>query len=604
VAGDWVVVVLLAIAGVLLLSNLGNGYLWQDEAETAVLARNTLRFGYPRSFDGRSYIDIPSHGYGPGEAWVYNPWLPFYLLAGVFAVAGESTEVARLPFTVFGLISIYLTWRLVSFLTDERRVQRLSVALLTFSVPFLLHMRQCRYYAMTTALLLGVILAYLRFLREPSSTRAVTLSLLLVLLFHTNFGTFIPACAALILHDAVWGTRFARQQLWVAGTIVAVLTLPWALGFYRSAFVGAISLERIGDHLEYYVRVTNKYLVPLACMAVTSGLWWLVSRSRKGGGVPHRSSVESGRVPSQQTRWFLILTVGAQALFLLIPDQRHMRYLIPALPLLVIGEAWWLTGWLARSRVIGVVLISLALFTNVLQSVRLRVPLTGFIYELTHQYTGPMEGIVSYLREHGRPDQTVKIPYDDRTLMFYTGMKVERPSEFLQESYPDWVIIRRDWIPGEFFTSEYFHQIEAGYERIELDAPDILWQNREDPGSHHFRTVRDAPPVAIYKKRQAHGGGGAPWFDPSTRTPASLDSARDRLAGDLAQDVAPKGRNEEGALGPSTSLRAHPERSRGTGMPGGLHSLALAHHNPERVPRVEGSEGEPSGFPSGLTQVA
>jgi predicted glycosyltransferase len=30
-------------------------------------------------------------------------------------------------------------------------------------------------------------------------------------------------------------------------------------------------------------------------------------------------------------------------------------------------------------------------------------------------------------------------------------------------------------------------------------------------------------------------------------------------------------------------------------------SLALAHHDPERVPRVEGSEGEPSGFPSGLT---
>ena len=44
---DWGVVCLLILAGLLLLSNLGNGYLWQDEAETALLARHTLEFGYP-----------------------------------------------------------------------------------------------------------------------------------------------------------------------------------------------------------------------------------------------------------------------------------------------------------------------------------------------------------------------------------------------------------------------------------------------------------------------------------------------------------------------------------------------------------------------------
>jgi hypothetical protein len=112
-----------------------------------------------------------------------------------------------------------------------------------------------------------------------------------------------------------------------------------------------------------------------------------------------------------------------------------------------------------------------------------------------------MEGIVAYLREHADSDDTAKIPYDDRTLMFYTSLRVEQPARFLRESYPEWLIIRRDWIPSEFFQSDYFRRVEATYDRIELDAPDILWQNREDPGSHHFRTVEDAPRVVIYRKR-------------------------------------------------------------------------------------------------------
>jgi len=141
---DWLIGLLLAAAAVLLLSNLDNGYLWQDEAETALVARNTLTFGYPRGTDGRNAIDIAPFGYGPGDAWIYNPWLPFYLLAGVFALAGQSTWSARLPFALLGWLSVFLTWRLVRRATPDRWVQRLTVALLTCSVPFLLHMRLCR----------------------------------------------------------------------------------------------------------------------------------------------------------------------------------------------------------------------------------------------------------------------------------------------------------------------------------------------------------------------------------------------------------------------------------------------------------------------------
>ena len=498
---DWVVVGLLLAASVLLLSNLGNGYLWQDEAETAVLARTTRQYGYPRAFDGRSYLEIPAaYGHGPGEAWIYSPWLPFYLLAGVFAVMGESTAVARLPFALCGLLTLYLTWRLAAQMTRDRLVHRLSVAILTCSVPFLLHMRQCRYYALTTALVVGVCLAYLAWLRRPSARSCAWLIGALVAFFHTNFGSYVPLVIGLGLHCS-FQRRSApvpwAQVAWLAG-IVGVLTVPWAMFFYRGAFIGALSVGRMFHHLEFYVRVINKYLVPLAFIggaALVIALLRLVWPKLR---MPQRSVLAQASL--------LALVIVAQAAFLLIPDQRQMRYLIPVVPLMAILEAWWLVQQVRWHRVVGWMIVGLVLFTNALQAPRVQIPLTQLVYELTHPYIGPMEGIVGYLRAHARPGETVKIPYDDRTLMFYTNLVIERPSEFTQESEPDWVILRRDWMPEGFLESPYFRRIAASYERIELPVPDVLWQNREDPGSHHFATVQDAPHVVIYRKRLVEQG--------------------------------------------------------------------------------------------------
>ena len=505
---DWVIVGLLALGACLLLTNLQSGYLWEDEAETALLARQTLAVGYPKATDGRNAIEITTHGYGPGDSWVYNPWLPFYVLAGVFALFGESTRIARLPFALCGLLSLYLTWRLARRVTPDVRVQRLSVALVTCSVPFLLHMRQCRYYAPTTALLLGVCLAYLAFLESPSRRRAIGLGVLLALLFHTNFGAFIPTCGALLLHQAWQVKAAARRWLGECGLVALALTAPWAVFFYRSAFIGTVSWHRIAQHLQYYIRVTNKYLAPIALMAAVSVGWRLIRLARRRrDAAPQPSSPHPWRSLTRSTQGFFAIMVAAQLVFLLIPDQRHLRYLMPMLPLFAIGEACWLIGWVARHRVVGAVLIALALLTTTLHTPHHpQAPLIDFAGELTHHYTGPMEGIVGYLEAHAQPEEVVKIPYDDRTLMFYTRMRVERPSQFLDATGADWVVLRRDWTPDHFPTSPLAEQLDRDYDRIELDAPDIRWQNREDPGSHHYRTVRDAPRIVLYHKRTLRHG--------------------------------------------------------------------------------------------------
>ena len=49
---------ILGLAALLLLWGLGNSYLWQDEAATAVLAQRTLRYGRPLAYDGVNLITI------------------------------------------------------------------------------------------------------------------------------------------------------------------------------------------------------------------------------------------------------------------------------------------------------------------------------------------------------------------------------------------------------------------------------------------------------------------------------------------------------------------------------------------------------------------
>lgn len=493
VSADPVIGLLLALAAVCLFTRLNNGVLWQDEAETAVLAQRVLKHGYPRAMDSRGQIEIPSaYSYGPRSSWVYSPWGQFYFLAFFFALFGESTLVARFPFAVLGWFSIWLAWRFAHASAAKLSVQRLTVVGLSLSVPFLIAMRQCRYYAMATVVFLAIGWVWLCFCRKPTFRHSIGLGLLMGLLFHVNFGTFIPTAGALLIL-ALWQRPAGWQaHALVAAALTLFLILPWALIYCQPGdFIGEPSLLRTAKHLEYYIRVINKYLLPIA--AVVASVGWVRWCSRRSFGLKDELS---------KTAWrFIAVMSVVHMLFLLVPDQRHLRYLIPLVPLFVLLQAVWLSRCLALHRLAGAVLAVLALGTGFLHSGKPRILLADFAYELTHRYRGPMDGVVEYLQSNSRQGQTVKIPYDDRTVLFYTGLTIELPSRFAEETFPDWIVIRRDWLPAGFFGSAYFQKIEVRYERIVLNAPDVRWQGREDPGTHPFRTAKGAPAVVLYRKR-------------------------------------------------------------------------------------------------------
>jgi len=136
--------------------------------------------------------------------------------------------------------------------------------------------------------------------------------------------------------------------------------------------------------------------------------------------------------------------------------------------------------------------------------VRCRSLIWEYLGELTTPYRGPMDGIVELLQREGKAGQSVKTSYEELSLIFYLPeMAVEplrRTKDFAQETFPDWIVLRRDWLPGGFLESPYYQKIQQRYRQILLDAPDIPWQNRPDPGYHRFRTDSNAPPVVVFRR--------------------------------------------------------------------------------------------------------
>ena len=483
----------LLIGAVFLVMRLGQPTLWQDEAETAMLARNLLRFGYPRAFDGFNLVWDPQ-GYGPNYAWIYHPWGSFYLAALSFKLFGVSTLAARWPFAALGLVAVALTYLLARQASGRVAVARWAVVSLLACVPFLLHMRQCRYYAPSAAFGLLWLLAYRRWV----TGRAWSLPFLIAsgaILFHMNHGVALPFMAATAVD---WWIAYRRNTPWPEVLTVAcgigVLTVPWLwyLESWRHASASG-SWHHLRQHAEFYVRMTNKYIVPMAGWGLVVG-WRRWRRGRwlwNTGEEPlHRDVLRLG-----------VLVLCVTMAFVLLPEQRHFRYLVPLVPLWLIAQAILLDDWIRYRRWQGWALAMVILGTTILSGARWQMPLWDFVYELTHDYHGPNEAIITYLHAQARAGERVKTPYDERVLMFYTPLTVERADLFLQPSEPEWIVPRQAWLPADFWQRPYGRRIRAAYDAIPLVAVDLVWDNRPDPNEHHFRTVTDGPPVVIYHRR-------------------------------------------------------------------------------------------------------
>jgi len=221
----WPFAIVAVVGAVLIFTNLGSDYLWEDEGDTAALASNILKFGVPKAWDGGAFLDS-DHGARLNRdlVMVTHPWIQYYLSAASFLVFGENTFAARIPFAIAGWMSILFVYLFVWRLFGNRLTAFSAAALLVFSVQFLLYAKQCRYCALNMLL---VVWLFWTFFKMNSARDCVLFILASVFLFHTHPYGIAPVVALGAL--SLIYRPFATQRRWIlfATPAIALLTLPW-----------------------------------------------------------------------------------------------------------------------------------------------------------------------------------------------------------------------------------------------------------------------------------------------------------------------------------------------------------------------------------------
>lgn len=516
-------IAIILIALFLIFFRLDQRLLWVDEAETALLARNVLVYGIPKAYDGKTLVSQEvGHEFGSDYIWRWTPWLDKYVTAGSFALIGQSTFSARLPFAILGLLSVISMYPLALILFRDRWVGIFSMAFLLLAVPFLLHVRQCRYYSFV---ILGSIWAVYFFIRILEEKRGATVGLAaaMTVLFHSNNLSFLATGIALAPCLFVFKVdRAALYRLALATLIVVVFNGPWAYFFlFRKAEETA---HPFFSNLSFYLETTNRYTFPLAAVVMFLGICWYVGRKR--------FPISSG-----DWRSFIGLIVMASVyiVVLSIGPWSYYRYTIGLLPIcaaLLAFMSWNILKW---NRLVGVLFTIAFLFTAVFHQISASLfearsysasvrtagrsfpvcdrflPLGNYLYELVKPFDGPMDNLVKYLLENGRPGDRILITYGDLIVKFYTKYEVRgglSGEDLRGWVIPEWVISRSFFRYGDRPALKadadkmrsWISTLPAKYKTVATPWPDLAWDDIPEPELHWFRPREDGAKMKIYRR--------------------------------------------------------------------------------------------------------
>jgi 4-amino-4-deoxy-L-arabinose transferase-like glycosyltransferase len=481
------------VALLLLLANLGNQYLWQDEAQTALISKTILTDWVPRGYDGKNFFSQELGAeYGNNYIWRWHTWLPFYVLAGFYKVFGVSTFVSRLPFALFGFGTVVLIYFFAKVLWPGTRIPAIAAALLAVSVPFLLMCRQCRYYSMTMFFSVLSLYAYLAILQRKKYATLLFFAAS-TLLFHSQHIYVVVLFASVGVHCVI----FRRDRLKILLVVIAVtisVNLPWLAWLSGMHYANPLTILLQPAALYFFIKeyLTNffRYIFPLWLLAVLL-IADITRRIRAGRYIAlNRQLWEKITLPV----FFIVFNIIAVTVTTPYP---YFRYVAPSIPLLILLAAVIINAAAEAHLLLAAAAVVLLVATSQLKD---------FVYEITHDYNGPEEGIARYLNERGSPDDVVAITYGDMSLKFYTKMRVVGglTGEDLEPAKnARWVVLRRHIIcekDGKVAKYLLDNMQWDKYRKIVLNYPDLPFENRESPGDHYFWTQTNAEPVVIFQK--------------------------------------------------------------------------------------------------------
>ncbi len=521
------------------LKNIQYPLLWHDETETAVGAQRVLQFGYPVVDDGRNILNMletEDKSIGVHEAtnaYTAHAWAQFYWAAIGVKLAQLTNDIylqtglVRAPFAIIGLWGISLlgiiTARLFNF---SSRLRWITIAgyltLNILSVSLLLHLREVRYYALSltvTNLWLYLFWKY----RNPndlknSSPNLFVYSSLMSLVHLAGLVTFIPLFFALITSTVFaeaylqfWYNRTNRVNLlskarWFIGPIVPSLLVSIPIFKFTNSFAESLAIrQHVGftGHQYFYnflhaLQFLSLYqFLGLAILTTTITLtgWYLTRQTQTS-------------ITTHNILPFLFVAEGLIIIYLVIVSgmpylfERYLTAIIPLVNLIIPINV--VLNWHFINAIKSTQARSDAKFVYVaLTTTLLVLSLTpqvdqfrGRLYELTHQYQGPLDFAIPYLQnQFEHPEELViATNYEELSYAFYLGSKVTigYVGNNLKEDLtiqPDVIIMRKD--RPNFVTELRDLLSHAEYEKVIFPVYDYQFNNIPElyiPLPHLYKT--------------------------------------------------------------------------------------------------------------------
>ena len=520
---DPVFLIILALGAFLLLFGLDHRPFWQDEAETACLAKNVLKYGVPRAYDGVNIISQEwGKEYDQDHLWRWSPWLQIYVAAAAFKIGGLTTYAGRFPFAVMGIACILLVYKFVRRNFGDPAWAYLAALLLATSVIFLLFARQCRYYSLGTLLTLINLYAF----RENWQTKTAPALLLVfsaTLMFYTNYllflSYFVPFIfAAFLLYYSE--ISLARALKIILG--VCIIVIPGLFLFRIQQQAMMVSLwSFVKDNLDNYFGGFFQFMFPLP---IAVFLVWRWSRSLR-----RRTGLLQD--PTERFILFLSLIILGNILALTPAPQCELRYLVHLYPLCVIILGWVICRAWRYQKFAGALLALLLLATNWLYVVPMDwigwvnrklyndqhmlsypvLPLKLYLTELSSPYPEDVnQNLIRFFQTHAQSGDTIFTTYGDLPLMFYTHCRVlgGLQAHSTMQQLPDWLVPRwvlrwnrqRDLNESERVIRQLISQ-SGDYKRLTLPHEDDVFGNRADPFFHRFiPPIESISPIVIYER--------------------------------------------------------------------------------------------------------
>lgn len=528
------------VAVALLFINLDDKYLWQDEAATAVLGERMMRYGKPFAYDGKNLItmdhfageDLRTIDSRTGDAktaiqyyvdhrdfkadttWIGQPWGQFIAAGTSLLLFGHNTVGARAPFAAAAVLTIVLLYWFIKTNFQDRFMAALAAGLVLTNTYWVLHSRQCRYYALTCLLVLVLLMVYAHWQRGNRIFGALFV-VAAWCLFQVDFGTFWPVIL-LLLFLAGWRTwpRVTEPALLALSAGVAVAPWVW---YYELFDRLKISAAPWSEKFLTNLFTMNQFMIPLLVL-IAAGLTLLVRRRE---------------YPALQRQLlFASLMILLVSLFWVtsVTPSSFYRYLVHLTPLAALLTAWTLVEsgkWIVRkwqaglaatlvTVFAGAVIALSPLLSNVISAMipsanRLNHPLGTIVRpelatlrdEVFRTRVDPNRAAIEKVKSMAGPSDEILVNYEDIPFMFYTdnpirgGIPCFRVEDRVTQ--PRFLVLRQSvrFVHWPVFLREVHRY---AWRRTPVHAPDIPFGNNPDPAFQLAWAPRNLPDLLVAER--------------------------------------------------------------------------------------------------------